>query len=73
MHTSKSACYFVDALRCVRSADQNMAVYNRPLGPLFFPTVNFDKSLSLQLRENSTLLVVQLTQEKNSKHGGNFS
>ena len=27
-HISKSACYFVDALRCVRAADQNMAAYN---------------------------------------------
>ena len=25
------ACYFVDALGCVRAADQNMAAYNHPL------------------------------------------
>ena len=30
-HTSKTTCYFGDAIRCVRSADQNMAAYNRPL------------------------------------------
>ena len=30
-HTSKSAYYFVDALRCVRAADQNMAANNHPL------------------------------------------
>ena len=28
---SYSACYFGDALRCVRLANQNMAAYNRPL------------------------------------------
>ena len=30
-HTSKIACCFVDALRCVRAADQNMAAHNPPL------------------------------------------
>ena len=29
--TSLSACYFVDAIRCVRSGDQNLAAYNGPL------------------------------------------
>ena len=32
-HTSKSACYFVDTLRCVSEADQNMATYNGPILP----------------------------------------
>ena len=30
-HTSKSACCFVDALRCVPAADQNMAAYDHSL------------------------------------------
>ena len=34
-NTSNSACCFGDALRCVASADQNMAPHNRPLHKLF--------------------------------------
>ena len=46
--TSYSASYFVDALRCVRAADQNVAFYNHPLkNPKYFIRLkepNFDSS-----------------------------
>ena len=44
-HLSKSAYYFGDAFRCVRSADQNMAAYNRPLDSAM--------NLWIQKRKNS--------------------